>query len=86
MLSRIVAALDDADLVRRKPDPQDRRAGLLEVTASGRRTHDRLRAERGRVLTDGLEALQPADLHAVEGALPALEALIVAMTRREGSQ
>src|ERR1700759_5223012 len=32
MVSRVVGALDDAGLVRRKADPEDRRAGLLEVT------------------------------------------------------
>jgi DNA-binding MarR family transcriptional regulator len=85
MLSRVVAALDEAGLVRRRTDPDDRRAGLLEVTASGRRTHDRLRAERGRVLMTGLERLSAADVAAVEGALPALEALIEALGRREGS-
>jgi DNA-binding MarR family transcriptional regulator len=85
MLSRVVAALDEAGLVRRRTDPDDRRAGLLEVTASGRRTHDRLRAERGRVLTTGLERLPPHDLAALEAALPALEALIEALARRDGS-
>jgi DNA-binding MarR family transcriptional regulator len=85
MLSRVVAALDEAGLVRRRADPDDRRAGLIEVTATGRRTHDRLRAERGRVLADGLERLDPREIAAVEAALPALEALIEAMARREGS-
>jgi DNA-binding MarR family transcriptional regulator len=85
MLSRVVAALDEAGLVRRRTDPDDRRAGLLEVTASGRRTHDRLRAERGRVLTVGLERLQSDDLAALEAALPALESLIDALARRDGS-
>jgi DNA-binding MarR family transcriptional regulator len=85
MLSRVVAALDEAGLVRRRTDPDDRRAGLLEVTPSGRRTHDRLRAERGRVLTTGLERLKPHDLTALEAALPALEALIEALARRDGS-
>jgi DNA-binding MarR family transcriptional regulator len=85
MLSRVVAALDEAGLVRRRTDPDDRRAGLLEVTASGRRTHDRLRAERGRVLTAGLERLNPTDVVAIETALPALEALIEALARRDGS-
>jgi DNA-binding MarR family transcriptional regulator len=85
MLSRVVAALDEAGLVRRRTDPEDRRAGLLEVTANGRRTHDRLRAERGRVLTTGLERLDPDDVVALEAALPALEALIDALARREGT-
>lgn len=85
MLSRVVAALGDAGLVRRRVDPADRRAGLIEVTATGRRTHDRLRAERGKALTDGLSQLAAAELTAVEAALPALEALVDAMGRRDGA-
>jgi DNA-binding MarR family transcriptional regulator len=85
MLSRVVGALVDAGLVRRTVDPEDRRAGLVEVTAGGRRTHDRLRAERGRILADGLAALDPADRATVEAALPALEALVAAV-RRDGAQ
>ncbi|HVW79343.1 MAG TPA: MarR family transcriptional regulator [Mycobacteriales bacterium] len=81
MLSRVVAALVEAGLVRRRVDPDDRRAGLVEVTAQGRRTHDRLRAERGRILASGLDALDPAQRAAVEDALPALEALVAAMRR-----
>jgi DNA-binding MarR family transcriptional regulator len=84
MLSRVVAALDEAGLVRRRPDPDDRRAGLLEVTASGRRTHERLRAERGRILTAGLRLLDARDIEAVEAALPALEILANTVSRREG--
>jgi DNA-binding MarR family transcriptional regulator len=75
MLSRVVAHLDDAGLVRRRPDAEDRRAALVEVTAAGRKTHDRLRAERGRVLAEGLAQLDPADRGRLEAALPALEAL-----------
>lgn len=85
MVSRIVAALDEAGLVRRRPDPDDRRAGLLEMTPAGRRTHDRLRAERGQALTQGLESLGQSDIAAVEAALPALEALVEAMSRRDGA-
>lgn len=81
MLSRVVAALVEAGLVRRRVDPDDRRAGLVEVTAQGRRTHDRLRAERGRILASGLDELDPAQRAAVEEALPALEALVAAMRR-----
>jgi DNA-binding MarR family transcriptional regulator len=81
MLSRVVGALVDAGLVRRRVDPEDRRAGLVEVTANGRRTHDRLRAERGRILATGLAALEPDQRSVVESALPALEALVKAMRR-----
>jgi DNA-binding MarR family transcriptional regulator len=82
MLSRIVANLDEAGLVHRRCDPDDRRAGLVEVTASGRRTYDRLRAQRAKVLLDGLHELDPRDVAAVEAALPALEHLIEALSRR----
>jgi DNA-binding MarR family transcriptional regulator len=82
MLSRIVANLDEAGLVHRRNDPDDRRAGLVEVTASGRRTYDRLRAQRAKVLLDGLHELDPRDVAAVEAALPALEKLIEVLSRR----
>jgi DNA-binding MarR family transcriptional regulator len=84
MLSRVVAALDDAGFVRREVDPGDKRASLLEVTAAGRRTHDRLREERGKIISTGLDALDKADRVAVEAALPALERLVAAVTRRDG--
>lgn len=84
MLSRVVAHLDDDGLVRRRPDPEDRRAGLVEVTALGRRTHDRLRAERGRLLADGLTRLRPDQRAALEAALPALEALVEAVREGQG--
>ena len=81
MLSRVVGALVDAGLVRRRPDTDDRRAGVVEVTANGRRTHDRLRAERSRILADGLAALDADQRSTIESALPALEALVAAMRR-----
>jgi DNA-binding MarR family transcriptional regulator len=86
MLSRIVGALVDEGLLRRKPDPDDRRAGLVEVTALGRKTHDRLRAERGKALADGLAGLAEADRALVASALPALEALVEAMRRDGGAR
>lgn len=79
MLSRVVAHLDEAGLVRRRTDSEDRRAARVEVTAAGRKTHDRLRAERGRVLAEGLSKLDPTDRDRLEAALPALEALVDAV-------
>lgn len=84
MLSRVVGTLVDAGLLRRTADPDDRRAGLVEVTATGRRTHDRLREQRGRILAEGLAELDDAEREHVERALPALEALVAAM-RKAGS-
>jgi DNA-binding MarR family transcriptional regulator len=84
MLSRVVGSLVEAGLLRRTADPDDRRAGLVEVTATGRRTHDRLREQRGRILADGLAELDATDRKHVERALPALEALVAAI-RKAGS-
>ncbi|HEY2173686.1 MAG TPA: MarR family transcriptional regulator [Mycobacteriales bacterium] len=82
MLSRVVGKLDDAGLVTRLPDPQDRRAAQVEVTPAGRELQDQIRAERTRALTDGLDRL-PDDLaDSVLAALPALEALSHELTDR----
>jgi DNA-binding MarR family transcriptional regulator len=78
MLSRVVAALEEQDLLRRRTDPGDRRAALVEVTAAGRRSHDKLRAQRGRILAEALEQLTPEQVAAIEAALPALESLVEA--------
>lgn len=84
MLSRVVANLDDDGLIRRKPDPDDRRACIVEVTAAGRRTHDKVRAERGRILAEGLAELGADELARIEAALPALEAFADAVLRERG--
>ncbi len=75
LLSRVVGKLDDAGLIRRLPDPQDRRAARVEVTADGRRLQEHIRAERTRALAAGLDRLPDDTAAAVLAALPALEAL-----------
>ncbi len=82
MLSRVVGVLEDQGLVRRSVDTADRRAGLVEITAAGRRTHDRLRQQRGALLASALGGLDPDDVAAIERALPALEALVEAAGRK----
>jgi DNA-binding MarR family transcriptional regulator len=82
MASRVLAVLEDEGLVRRETDPTDRRAARVETTALGRRTHDRLRQQRGKVLADALGVLAPGDVALIEAALPALEALTDAATSR----
>ncbi len=75
LLSRVIGKLDDAGLIRRLPDPEDRRAARLEVTADGRRLQEDIRAERTRALATGLDRLPDDVAAAVLTALPALEAL-----------
>jgi DNA-binding MarR family transcriptional regulator len=45
--TEVVDALESRDLVRRRPDPGDRRATLVEVTEHGASVLDEIRAARG---------------------------------------
>jgi len=75
MLSRIAAQLSDAGLIRRAPDPDDRRAAIVAATAAGRRMHERVHRERTQALSAHVEALEPAQREALWSALPVLEEL-----------
>jgi DNA-binding MarR family transcriptional regulator len=75
MLSRLIAELSDGGLLRRLPDPDDRRAVLIDVTAAGRRLQERIRRERTDVLSVALARLSDEQRHTLEQALPVLEEL-----------
>jgi len=75
MLSRVARKLEDSGLIRRHAHPVDRRAALLEVTASGRRLYEKIRNERTDQLSLELEALSPDERRLVLAALPVLERL-----------
>lgn len=79
MLSRIVGKLEEARLLVRRADPDDRRAALIEPTAEGRCLHERLRDERTRLLAEHLSALPPEHADELLAALPAIEALAHAL-------
>jgi DNA-binding MarR family transcriptional regulator len=53
--TRAVDVLEEAGLVKRRPDPGDRRGTAVEATAKGRRWAER----RGAVLREVLQALPP---------------------------
>lgn len=75
MLSRIVGHLTDSGLLKRVPDPSDRRAALVSATAAGRALADKIRRERTAALNAALAPLSDADQKLLQHALPALEAL-----------
>jgi len=75
MLSRVLAELGERALVRRLPDPSDRRAALIEATAAGLALREQIRDERTDVLKVQLGALSDAERRSVEAALPVLERL-----------
>ena len=74
-ISRIVDALVADALVRRRPQPGDRRAVRLEATAKGIRVLERARSRRLRQLELRLGELTESELDAVGRAADALERL-----------
>jgi DNA-binding MarR family transcriptional regulator len=75
-MSRVLAALDEAGLLVRTPDPQDARSALVELSPEGRAMIDRLRTERTAILAERLARLTPEHREALAAAVPALEALV----------
>ena len=84
-VSNLVQALVTAGLVSREPDPEDRRAVVLALTAEG---HERLqgwmRAHEQR-LTAALERLSAADRSEVAAAAPALSRLVQALEQDQAA-
>ena len=61
-ISRHLRSLEDDGLLTRSPDPDDRRASLLEVTGSGRAYLDRAVALRTAMLADATADWDPDDV------------------------
>src|SRR6266545_4004442 len=72
-MTRTVQALEAAGLVRRKPDPSDRRAVLLTATAKGSRILHAARRRRVARLQALLRDLPLSDRRRLESALFLLE-------------
>jgi DNA-binding MarR family transcriptional regulator len=75
-VSRMVAALEQAGLVRREEDPGDRRIARLTLTAEGRRTVSRSRTRKTAYLARRLRDLDDAELATLRQALPVLERIL----------
>jgi DNA-binding MarR family transcriptional regulator len=82
MLSRIVKVLDERGLIQRMPDPGDLRAAKVAATEEGTQVHERVRAERTKVLSDRLHGLPAETAAALLAAVPELEALAEALKPR----
>ncbi len=74
-MSRGVAALESAGLVRRVPDPDDARSAWIELTDPGTAALDAERADRAELLESRMGGLAEDQREALRRALPALEAL-----------
>jgi DNA-binding MarR family transcriptional regulator len=74
-MTRIVAALVEAELVVREPDPADGRVAWVRVTPQGRRLLERSRRRKEAYLAKALRSLEPEDLRTLETAAEILERL-----------
>lgn len=75
MLSRIAGRLTSRGLIRRIPDPDDRRSARLAATAAGSRMRERIHRERAATLQAPIAGLSARQRSALERALPVLEEL-----------
>jgi DNA-binding MarR family transcriptional regulator len=79
MLSRVIKALDERGLIRRLPGLTDMRAARVEVTGEGELVHERVRAQRTRVMSDCLGAMPAETAETLLAVVPALEDLAEAL-------
>jgi len=85
-MSRLSEALEEGGWVDREPDPEDRRAQLLSLSAQGRETLETLRREGTGELADAIRALPPEERARLAAAPPVLVRLsddLVASPRHE---
>lgn len=60
-VTRRASRLEEAGLVRREPDPSDRRAALLVLTERGERTVEELRRRLATHITESLSSWPPGE-------------------------
>ncbi len=74
-MTRIAARLEDAGLVERSPDAEDRRVARIAITAAGMRLLAETRTRRDLYLAKRLGRMAPEQLAVLEAAVPLLERL-----------
>ncbi|MGU3581687.1 MarR family winged helix-turn-helix transcriptional regulator [Rhodococcus sp. C26F] len=75
MCSRMVGKLEDAGLLTRSPDADDKRVVRVHITPAGAALSAELRDRRTALFARHLAELDDRHLEALHDALPALEAL-----------
>lgn len=75
-MTRIVAGLEEAALVRREIDPSDRRVARVTITPAGAHLLARSRTLKDAYLASLLDHLDPEELAVVERVVPILERLV----------
>jgi DNA-binding MarR family transcriptional regulator len=72
-VSTLVGQLSEAGLIRRAPDPTDRRVARLTLTGAARRHTDAWRDRRSAVAGTAIGRLSARDRALLESALPVLD-------------
>jgi len=72
-MTRVIAVLEERNLVRRAPHPTDRRQVILTVTAEGRDLVQRVRRRREAWLAQRMQELSEQEREILRAAAPILE-------------
>jgi DNA-binding MarR family transcriptional regulator len=75
-MTALVGRLEGRGLVRREPDPADRRAVRVAITDGGREQLAVVRAARAELLAVRIDRLDESERAALAAALPALDSLL----------
>jgi len=75
-VTRVLARLEEAGLVVRAADPQDRRCSLVSISDNGRALLGAMRERKDAFLARRIDALEPADREALDRAAAILERML----------
>lgn len=75
-VTRVLARLEEAGLVDRAADPDDRRCSLVSISAAGRELLDEARNRKDAYLVNRLESLDAADREVLDRAAAILERML----------
>jgi DNA-binding MarR family transcriptional regulator len=80
----LIKQLEQNGWVQRDRDPQDGRAVLVSLTHDGADALERYRAQYRALLRDRLAAMSDEQIKALDNAIGALDALVIAMQKGAG--
>lgn len=72
-MTRVIAHLEDAGMIERRPDPDDGRCFLITITEEGQRCLDEQRSRKSAWLARVLDRLGPEEVATLERAATILE-------------
>ena len=81
-ITLLVNRLENRGWVCRAPDPEDRRAVLVEMTTAGREVFERIRAEYRALLHEEMATLDDHDVDTLARAIDVLDLLIQRLQER----